>query len=492
MSMKLKKSAVAGITLLLCAGLTGNVWADRLHDEAIDLAQAQNEKAVADRKARSNKVPNDVSAGHWSYEAVKKLTEEGLVEGVTDGLFEGDRPLTRYEMAVIIARAAKKEQTANDSQKIIIEALKDEYNKELTSICGQIAELNKKIDRWQIHGYMGARYDYVKGTAKTDPVMKKATQLSFDIQYHFNDHIMLTSNHTFNRSFKSVQDDFTNLGTLQWVDYTNKSTRLRFGRWGQNMGYGLLYYDGKMQGMRAQQRFGKLDATFIYGKYAPPTSIEASTDDALENTLSSTDIHAALMNKKVLAAELDYSFDQKTNMKFVYQTKPDTTNFIPSDEASLPANIQALGGARNQISKASHFGELGFDRKIGHKTTLTVDWVHSNAASQNDGFKAELLFGNPWPPLKGHEGFTVAWYYLPSPANILGSSGSMIGDYIDMLGEGYRGPVIGYQCSPINNTLFDVFYMYGETVTESRPWPGGYVKPGTTKKIFRADFAFLF
>ncbi len=44
----------------------------------------------------------DVPRGHWAYKAVKHLAELGLIEGGPDGLFHGDRPMTRYEMAELV------------------------------------------------------------------------------------------------------------------------------------------------------------------------------------------------------------------------------------------------------------------------------------------------------------------------------------------------------------------------------------------------------
>ena len=47
----------------------------------------------------------DVPAGHWAYESINKLAAAGVVEGYGDGSFRGDRLMTRYEMAQIVAKA---------------------------------------------------------------------------------------------------------------------------------------------------------------------------------------------------------------------------------------------------------------------------------------------------------------------------------------------------------------------------------------------------
>ena len=56
----------------------------------------------------------DVAANHWAYEAVSDLSRRGLVEGYPDGIFGGDRLLTRYEFAQIVYRAIQDGVTVDD------------------------------------------------------------------------------------------------------------------------------------------------------------------------------------------------------------------------------------------------------------------------------------------------------------------------------------------------------------------------------------------
>ncbi len=46
----------------------------------------------------------DVPTNHWAYDAIAELAAKGLIEGYPDGTFKGDRAMTRYEMAMIVAR----------------------------------------------------------------------------------------------------------------------------------------------------------------------------------------------------------------------------------------------------------------------------------------------------------------------------------------------------------------------------------------------------
>jgi hypothetical protein len=44
----------------------------------------------------------DVPENHWAYEALARMKKEGLLVGYPDGLFRGNRPASRYELAVAI------------------------------------------------------------------------------------------------------------------------------------------------------------------------------------------------------------------------------------------------------------------------------------------------------------------------------------------------------------------------------------------------------
>lgn len=93
---------------------------------------------------------SDVPAGHWAYDAVNKLAAEGVVEGYPDGTYGGDRLMTRYEMAQIVAKAMAK--GAN------VDKLAAEFADELDSLGVRVANLEKKADSVRITGQI--RYEY--------------------------------------------------------------------------------------------------------------------------------------------------------------------------------------------------------------------------------------------------------------------------------------------------------------------------------------------
>lgn len=86
----------------------------------------------------------DVDTSSWAYQAVSQLSDQGVVDGYPDGTFKGDKNVSRYELAQIIARLMAKENTLNASQKATVDKLAGEYADELKSLGVRVTELEKK------------------------------------------------------------------------------------------------------------------------------------------------------------------------------------------------------------------------------------------------------------------------------------------------------------------------------------------------------------
>ena len=93
---------------------------------------------------------SDVPAGHWAYDSVNKLVAAGVVDGYPDGTYGGDKLMTRYEMAQIVAKAMAK--GAN------VDKLAAEFADELDSLGVRVANLEKKADNVKVTGEVRYRY----------------------------------------------------------------------------------------------------------------------------------------------------------------------------------------------------------------------------------------------------------------------------------------------------------------------------------------------
>jgi len=121
----------------------------------------------------------DTPTNHWAYDAIAELAAKGLVEGYPDGTFKGDRAMTRYEMAMVVARllariesiqiptpapAPKPEVTGSDIQSI--QRLVNEFRAELaaknvrlTAVEEELNAMKAKLSNVRITGGIRFRED---------------------------------------------------------------------------------------------------------------------------------------------------------------------------------------------------------------------------------------------------------------------------------------------------------------------------------------------
>ncbi|MGE5575839.1 MAG: S-layer homology domain-containing protein [Syntrophothermus sp.] len=89
----------------------------------------------------------DVPPGHWAYDAVNKLLKAGLMIGYPDKTFGGDKPITRYEAALVIARylgTFPADQLSQD-QKASLDQLRQEFQGEFRAIGDRLGVLESKL-----------------------------------------------------------------------------------------------------------------------------------------------------------------------------------------------------------------------------------------------------------------------------------------------------------------------------------------------------------
>ena len=101
---------------------------------------------------------SDVSPDDWAYQAVSDLSDQGIVEGYPDGTFKGERNMTRYELAQVIARLMAREDQLNAEQKATLDKLAGEYADELANLGVRVSNLEKKVGNISWSGDARMRY----------------------------------------------------------------------------------------------------------------------------------------------------------------------------------------------------------------------------------------------------------------------------------------------------------------------------------------------
>ena len=180
---------------------------------------------------------SDVPAGHWAYDAVNKLAAEGVVEGYPDGTYGGDRLMTRYEMAQIVAKAMAK--GAN------VDKLAAEFAGELDSLGVRVANLEKKSDNVRITGQI--RYEYGDRNGDMQKTKGKVAQHRLRSRIFVNGNInedwSYTGRFENNQSLKNSSGDDTLKFNQAYVNGKIGGVKLIAGKGDHYTGSGFVYDD---------------------------------------------------------------------------------------------------------------------------------------------------------------------------------------------------------------------------------------------------------
>ena len=115
---------------------------------------------------------SDVSTNDWAYQAVADLSDQGVVIGYPDGTFRGERNITRYELAQIVARMMAREDQLNAEQRATLEKLAGEYADELAKLGVRVSNVEKKVGNLSWSGDARMRWNQSYATVKENDVEK--------------------------------------------------------------------------------------------------------------------------------------------------------------------------------------------------------------------------------------------------------------------------------------------------------------------------------
>ncbi|MDO4920412.1 MAG: S-layer homology domain-containing protein [Phascolarctobacterium sp.] len=229
---------------------------------------------------------SDVPAGHWAYDSVNKLAAAGVIDGYADGAFGGDKLMTRYEMAQIVAKAMAK--GAN------VDKLAAEFADELDTLGVRVANLEKKADNVKITGEFRLRYWGYDNEVDTGKSMDKdATKLRSRIWINGQ----VNDNWTYTGMIENIQDLHNDNGDEDtkfqraYVNGRIGGVKVQAGRYHFSDFYDAMIYDDRMDGV--QLSYGKdINLTVGYGKGS-----DTSKTDKWENNCE--DMYYAQLGAKI-------------------------------------------------------------------------------------------------------------------------------------------------------------------------------------------------
>ena len=320
---------------------------------------------------------SDVPAGHWAYDSISKLAAAGVIEGYGDTTFGGDKLMTRYEMAQIVAKAMAK--GAN------CDKLAAEFADELDNLGVRVANLEKKADNGKITGQIRAHYRYTDGAAS---VSKLRTRLFVNgaVNEDWSYTGRLENNQEITHS--NAADDTTK---LNWAYVTGKvgGVKVNAGRQDFKLHTGSVV-DNTFDGISAS--YGKdIKLTGYVGKAA---SFTGASDDRMY----AVDLSSKIGAFNVYATYYNIDAENDTITGEGSTTKPYAAGAYPA----LDQEIYVLGA----------------DTKIAKDLTLKAEWLHGKADSKlvdgdKDGYTVGLAYKGAKAATPGTWGLWANYFDQP-------------------------------------------------------------------------------
>ena len=209
---------------------------------------------------------SDVSTDDWAYQAVSDLSDQGVVEGYPDGTFKGERNITRYELAQIIARLMAKEDQLNAEQRATLDKLAGEYADELANLGVRVANLEKKVGNISWSGNARMRFnqsydDNGKAADKWDGRMKIIAKAQV------NDSTVATGRLRYDMNFKDADSNSSVwMEELKVNHQFGDNLSVTLGRQDLFLGQTGIEFDDEFDGAIATAKLGGVNVDLGYGR----------------------------------------------------------------------------------------------------------------------------------------------------------------------------------------------------------------------------------
>ena len=210
---------------------------------------------------------SDVSPDDWAYQAVSDLSDQGVVEGYPDGTFKGERNMTRYELAQVIARLMAREDQLNAEQKATLDKLAGEYADELANLGVRVSNLEKKVGN--ISWFGDARMRWQEKGYKADGSKKEDSWngcMRINAKAQVNDSTYVRGRFTSNMNFKDNADANTKMDVLFVHHQFGDKVGMNLGRNFLTLGQTGMYYDDFFDGAQLFIGDSKLTLEAGYGR----------------------------------------------------------------------------------------------------------------------------------------------------------------------------------------------------------------------------------
>ena len=365
---------------------------------------------------------SDVPAGHWAYDSISKLAAAGVIEGYGDDTFRGDRLMTRYEMAQIVAKAMAK--GAN------VDKLAAEFADELDKLNVRVAALEKKSDNVKITGQF--RYHYAHHKRK-----------GYDENAHEN---FLRSRIWFTGT---VNDNWTYTGMLQNLHDIHANTSAN----NEVTNFQRAYVDGRVGGVKV--RAGRHD--FQLGD----ANLYDTRMDGIKIAYGDKVKFGAYVGKPTDGGVIEATYKgKKVNVK--YGKFWGANLGYDSGKFALNVAYDKFHDANVDDFKNNGVWSVQAGYNFG-KATLgaiylksNVDAIYNGREADDDGFVITATYAGAEAAKPGTWGLTAKYYDQGAGTFI---AHTMDGLAMDFLNQGFKGWSVAGNVTVAKNMIATVEYF---------------------------------
>ena len=442
---------------------------------------------------------SDLDPDHWAYKSVMQLyntfTPDGkrVIEGVNingEYTFQGKRPITRYEVAQMVAKALASNPTGAD--KAALDRLAAEFSEELQTLGVRVSELEKYADKaiWQgkiEYTYKSHRTDNSYDNGRTR-VNQDDWIFRFEPILEVNEHWTLRSRIDAHTDLsRNDSSDFSLVRGWAQGDYDN--FQVKIGKQPLYTNEDGIVWDTEYSG--AEVTFGNLGpkglkATLYAGRLSAGTVNGAVRNAGSWNGRQDGSSSDARWNNAVGRIGGD-STDPSSFQAINIQYTPDVHGLfggvgyyhIEDDDFGTDANRNyAYNNDGNEDTANIWSVNAGY--KFSPKARLWGSYANNTKADYEDNsWQALFAYGNLYGG--GNQGTKKGQWAVWAGYKKLGSNTSLCAINWDDAFAGTKGVVAGASWAPMDRVVFLAKYFSGEYITGS----------GDAERLFgRVEFFF--
>ena len=376
---------------------------------------------------------SDVPADSWAYDAVTTLANDGVIDGFPDGTYQGNKTMTRYEMAQIIARAMAKTDLEK-ADKALVDKLAAEFAEELDNLGVRVADLEKKSDNVKWGGELRYRYyDIDRDSSLGDETHNKVLFRLEPKAYIGNSGWTANARLDYEMNLSSDENDNNVEVDRAWVEGPLFGATVQAGRVPVFTAQGLLF-DDRISGGTVAFGSDEFKTTLAAGRYS-----EVDHDPTV-NFANAKDVTA-----EYYGVQFDYTPNDKLALNAGYTA---LTGIDASDVV-----LEAIGyGSDNTANIWYAGGKYAFDKNVAFVGEYAQN---TDADTEDQAWTAELQYKGANAADAGSWGMYAGYRQIEAFSAIAPT-------YDDIIGAGYKGAVVGAMYVPAENILATIEYFDGE------------------------------